>query len=305
MSLVGFEPSGLEFDPFLEFRRMTKTMNRLLSGDIGDVGRGGEQGGGGLLTTPLLGGLITPPERQWVPLVDVRETDKEIIVHAELPGVKKEEVKLEVRDNRLIVSGERKQERKEEGERFHRIERTYGKFLRMLALPSGVDPSNICANFENGVLEVVVPKPDTGGKPTTIDIGLKSDQPKLSSGAGLDTGAGTGTGKGAGIGAGMSKGAGISTGTGVGQGGGVPTTGAGTGTGVSKGAGLSTGTGVGEGGGVPTTSTCKVGERRGEKEGERERTGYGEGQTGETGSSRVSVGEAGQSGSKFSSQIGK
>jgi len=94
----------------------------------------------------------------WRPVVDVRETDKDIIVHAELPGLKKDDININIEDNVLTLSGERSHTEKTENERYHRIERSYGKFQRSFALPENTDPSTIQANFENGVLELTVPK---------------------------------------------------------------------------------------------------------------------------------------------------
>jgi len=96
----------------------------------------------------------------WRPKVDVRENDKEFVIHAELPGLTKDQVILELDKNVLTISGERKFEKKEEKEQFHRIERSYGKFQRSFAVPEGTDPTSIQATFNNGVLEVSLPKPE-------------------------------------------------------------------------------------------------------------------------------------------------
>eukprot|EP01112_Ceratiomyxa_fruticulosa_P019222 TRINITY_DN6262_c0_g1_i2.p1 TRINITY_DN6262_c0_g1~~TRINITY_DN6262_c0_g1_i2.p1 ORF type:complete len:199 (-),score=43.22 TRINITY_DN6262_c0_g1_i2:98-694(-) len=98
-------------------------------------------------------------EGLWRPIVDVKETEKELIIHAELPGVSKEDISIDVHDGVLSLTGEKKHTHKEEGEKYHRIERSYGKFSRSFKLPKGVDPSSINASFNDGVLVLTVPRP--------------------------------------------------------------------------------------------------------------------------------------------------
>jgi len=95
----------------------------------------------------------------WSPTCDVRETEKDIVIHAELPGVPKENINIELKDDILTISGERNQEKKEENEKWHRTERSFGKFVRSMAVPKGLQQDQIHAKFENGVLEVTFPKP--------------------------------------------------------------------------------------------------------------------------------------------------
>jgi HSP20 family protein len=99
----------------------------------------------------------------------VQETDKEYLVKADLPDVKKEDVKVDVKDGMLTIEGERKQEKEEKGKKFHRIERSYGKFVRRLAMPTDVDEQKAAAEFKDGVLQVHLPKSPTA-KPHAIDI---------------------------------------------------------------------------------------------------------------------------------------
>lgn len=80
------------------------------------------------------------------------------MVTAELPGVPREGINIEVKDNRLCISGERKHEKKEENEKWHRVERSYGRFIRQLVLPEGVETAAIDAGFKEGVLTVSIPK---------------------------------------------------------------------------------------------------------------------------------------------------
>lgn len=106
---------------------------------------------------------------EWAPAVDIRETDKEYVVKADLPEVKKEDVKVEFDDGVLTVEGERKQEKEEKGTRFHKVERAYGRFVRRFALPTGVDASKVSAEFKEGVLNVHLPK-SANGKPKATAV---------------------------------------------------------------------------------------------------------------------------------------
>jgi HSP20 family protein len=97
----------------------------------------------------------------WRPAVDVQETDQEYLIKADLPEVKKDDVKVEVREGMLTVQGERKSEKEEKGKKFHKIEREYGKFVRRFALPAQVDAAKVQAEFKDGVLNVHLPKSAT------------------------------------------------------------------------------------------------------------------------------------------------
>jgi len=96
--------------------------------------------------------------RSWEPAVDIYETDDAIIVRAEVPGVERDQVHVEVKDGILTLRGERKFERDVKEESYHRIERSYGSFQRSFTLPSSVDPDKVRAALKNGVLEVALPK---------------------------------------------------------------------------------------------------------------------------------------------------
>jgi len=112
----------------------------------------------------------------FLPSVDVKDKDDAIILHFDLPGVRKEDIKLSVEDNKLIVKGEKKLKKKDEGENWIRKERAHGKFYRIVTLPPGVDARQVQANYENGVLEIVVPKNLELGKKQTIQIGAKGQE---------------------------------------------------------------------------------------------------------------------------------
>jgi HSP20 family protein len=108
---------------------------------------------------------------EWAPAVDIQETDNEYLVKADLPKVKKEDVKVEYEDGVLTVEGERKLEKEEKGRQFHKIEREYGKFVRRFALPGEIDAAKLSADFRDGVLNVHLPKsPETKPKAVTVNV---------------------------------------------------------------------------------------------------------------------------------------
>jgi HSP20 family protein len=94
----------------------------------------------------------------WVPSVDIGENDKEFLVKAELPEVKKEDIKVNVDDGTLTISGERKVEKEEKGMKFHRVERAYGRFERAFSLPEQTDAAHITSEYKDGILTVHLPK---------------------------------------------------------------------------------------------------------------------------------------------------
>jgi len=113
----------------------------------------------GLAQTPTTSGgqeLMTVAE--WAPSVDISEDDKEWLVKADLPEVKKDDVKVTVDNGVLTVTGERKFEKDEKGKKYHRIERSYGSFSRTFTLPEGADGAKVSADFKEGVLKVHLPK---------------------------------------------------------------------------------------------------------------------------------------------------
>jgi HSP20 family protein len=94
----------------------------------------------------------------WAPQVDITEDDKEYLVKADLPEMKKEEIKVNVEEGVLAVSGERKAEKEEKNKKFHRIERSYGSFMRSFTLPEDANGAKVSAEFKDGVLKVHLPK---------------------------------------------------------------------------------------------------------------------------------------------------
>jgi HSP20 family protein len=105
----------------------------------------------------------------WAPAVDVQETDTEYLIKADLPEVKKDDVKVELLDGVLTLEGERRQEKEEKGKKFHKVERAYGSFVRRFVLPSEVDGTKVQAEFKDGVLNVHLPKTATA-KPKAIEV---------------------------------------------------------------------------------------------------------------------------------------
>jgi HSP20 family protein len=115
--------------------------------------------------------------RRWIPAMDLVESDGEFVLRADLPGLSEEDVNIEVDDNVLTVSGERKSEHEDRKDGFHRVERSYGSFRRSLTLPEGVEPDAVKATFDRGVLEVRVPKPEQR-KPRKVSITVGAPEPK-------------------------------------------------------------------------------------------------------------------------------
>lgn len=105
----------------------------------------------------------------WTPSCDIYETEGEIIVKAELPGLKKEDIKVSVENNVLTIRGERKFEEEAKRENYYRIERSYGEFLRSFTLPTGIDAKKINAEFKDGMLKIALPRMEEA-KPKAVDI---------------------------------------------------------------------------------------------------------------------------------------
>lgn len=108
----------------------------------------------------------------WLPMIDEIETPEEIVVKAELPGVEEKDISVALSDDKLVIQGERKGEKEEKTKHFHRLERSYGRFERVLPLPAAVDATKISANYHKGVLEVHLPKKPEA-KPKQIKVTAK------------------------------------------------------------------------------------------------------------------------------------
>ena len=145
----------VRWDPVRELDSLQSDMNRLFDRFF-DNGRAGNG-----------------TARRWIPAMDLVESEDHIVLRADLPGMTEDDVEIEIKDGVLTVSGERKAEHEEKREGFHRVERAFGRFSRSLTLPQGVAADKVTAGFDNGVLEVKVPKPEEA-KPTRVQIGAGS-----------------------------------------------------------------------------------------------------------------------------------
>ena len=108
---------------------------------------------------------------EWAPLVDITEDQKEYVIKAELPDVKKDEVKINVQNDVLSISGDRKYEKEEHDQKHHRIERAYGSFLRSFTIPEDADPEQVSAEFKDGLLRVHLLKTERS-KPKSIEVNI-------------------------------------------------------------------------------------------------------------------------------------
>jgi HSP20 family protein len=124
---------------------------------------------GTFFESPGNGGVV----RRWIPAMDLVEGEDSYVLHADLPGLAEDDVKVEYEDNVLTISGERKTEREERKGGYVRFERASGAFKRSLTLPAGVDANAIQASFANGVLDVTIPKP-AASQPHRVAIGSRT-----------------------------------------------------------------------------------------------------------------------------------
>lgn len=147
----------VRWEPFRELGSLQSEMNRLFNAAFDAPGGS--------------------PARRWAPAMDLLETDEQFVLRADLPGMSESDVNIELEDNVLTVSGERRSEHEADGEGFHRVERAFGSFSRALTLPKGVDPEGVTAAFENGVLEVRIPKPEQR-RPRKIEISGGDTEPR-------------------------------------------------------------------------------------------------------------------------------
>jgi len=156
----------VRWEPLREMATLQNEMNRLF-GTFFDTPTSAVSGNGA---------------RRWMPAMDLLETEDQFVLRADLPGLTEEDVRIEVEDRTLTVSGERKAEHETNGEGYYRLERATGAFARTLTLPDGVDAGGIAARFDNGVLEVRIPKPEER-KPRRVAIQV-GDGPKTIEGEG-------------------------------------------------------------------------------------------------------------------------
>ena len=112
--------------------------------------------------------------RPWAPTVDIFETENELVLQADLPAVKLEEIDIQLENGTLTLKGERRFEKGEDNKGFHRIERSYGSFVRYFTLPETVDAEHVRAQYDNGVLTVTLPKKEIA-KPRSIKVQVNNN----------------------------------------------------------------------------------------------------------------------------------
>jgi HSP20 family protein len=139
----------VRWEPFRDIAQVQNEMSRLFDGLFDGRGRGSES---------------------WIPALDVWETESDLVYAFDLPGLEESEISIEVADDTLTVTGERRRKTEQQGDRYFRFERRYGSFSRAVGLPAGVDESKIAASYDGGVLEIRVPKPEEA-KPRRIQLG--------------------------------------------------------------------------------------------------------------------------------------
>jgi HSP20 family protein len=143
----------VRWEPFRELGTLQSELSRLMNGMLEGNGRASQT---------------------WVPALDVWETPTEVVYAFDLPGIPEDRISIEVKDDNLTVSAEREKVDETSENGFYRFERRYGTFARAVGLPQGVDQENIAARYENGVLEVRVPKPEEQ-KPKKIELSKTID----------------------------------------------------------------------------------------------------------------------------------
>jgi HSP20 family protein len=142
------------WDPFKEMEDLQSRFTKIFGPPSGRATNGDKE-------------LMTVAE--WAPSVDISEDDKEWLVKADLPEVKKDDVKVTVQDGVLVITGERKFEKEEKDKKYHRVECSYGSFMRSFTLPEGADGAKVAAEFKDGVLRVHLPKSEKA-KPKAIEV---------------------------------------------------------------------------------------------------------------------------------------
>jgi len=145
----------VKWDPFRELEEVSNRLNRIFGQSLAR-----SESGQNMLAVA-----------DWAPSVDISETDSEYLIKGEIPGVKKEDVKVTIQDGMLTIQGERKQEKEEKGKKFHRIERSYGSFVRSFRVPDDADENSVKAEFKDGMLNVTLAK-SAKAKPKAIEVSV-------------------------------------------------------------------------------------------------------------------------------------
>jgi HSP20 family protein len=140
------------WDPFRELEQMHNRLSSLFDGE-----------------SSRRNGKESLRVAEWAPVVDIAEDDKSYVIKAELPEVKKDDVRVSVENGVLTITGERKAEKEEKGKKYHRVERSYGAFARSFTLPGDIDSEQVSAAFKDGMLTVTVMKSEKA-RPKHIDV---------------------------------------------------------------------------------------------------------------------------------------
>lgn len=171
-----YVPSLFGFTPFSLMRRFTDNLERLFE-DFNHF-----------RLLPFIETELAMPNwtnietRMWTPEIEIFEKDNKLHVRADLPGMKKEDIEIEIADDALIISGERRLESKEKREGYYRTERSYGNFYRHIPLPEGTKTENAHATFQNGVLEVTMAIPAKHTKGKKLEITETAEKAKAAAG---------------------------------------------------------------------------------------------------------------------------
>ncbi len=144
----------VKWDPFRELEDVSSRLNRIFGRPLARMG-----------SDEMMS------MADWTPSADISETDTEYLIKAEIPGVKKEDVKVTIQDGILTIQGERKMEKEEKDKKYHRIERSYGSFTRSFRLPDDADESAVKAEFKDGLLNVTLTK-SAKAKPKSINVSV-------------------------------------------------------------------------------------------------------------------------------------
>ena len=143
----------VRWDPFRELEEVSDRLNRMFARPA----------------APRTNGKETMIVADWTPSVDISETDGEYLIKAELPEVKKDDVKVTLEDGILVIQGERRREKDDKTTKYHRVERSYGSFVRSFSLPDQVDENGVKAEYKDGMLNLRIPKSEKA-KPRAIEV---------------------------------------------------------------------------------------------------------------------------------------
>ena len=145
----------IKWDPLRELEDVSDRLNRIFGRSLARAESGNE--------------MVAVAD--WAPSVDISETDTAYLIKGEIPGVKKEDVKVTIQDGMLTIQGERKQEKEEKGKKFHRVECSYGSFERSFRVPDDADENSVKAEFKDGMLNVTLAKSEKA-KPKAIEVAV-------------------------------------------------------------------------------------------------------------------------------------